>query len=297
MQLAPIRLVPLRHARHLDVAHAPRGQVGAQLGGHITLHDLAVVQVHLHLQVGRRHGLHQAVGLVLGLQKIARHVAPIDRRNQHLHPHVSRGLRRPAQVFVGRADQGFARQRVRHQAGHDVDPRAAQHLGVVQALPDAFAKVGLFPGHAQAAAPPGLPGLGHLRQISASGRGVEQHLLQAMLRQLLRQLLGRVGIGKQVFHRPETVPGGRTEAGQERQLGVHQREVGGTAGHGCIMGNCTAAALTLVGWWPPHVAASLLVTRRAPGSCRRAADLPAVAPSPAPSRTRPCWRADWASCG
>src|SRR3990167_5235865 len=52
VQLAPVGLVAPGHTGNLNMRHPARGHVLVQLGGHVSLHDLAVVDVHQHLEVG-----------------------------------------------------------------------------------------------------------------------------------------------------------------------------------------------------------------------------------------------------
>ena len=52
------------------------------------------------------------------------------------------------------------------------------------------------------------------------------------LLQTRRQLSSRVGVGKQILHGGKTIGGSGGKALQERQFGVHQRQIGGELGHG-----------------------------------------------------------------
>ena len=75
--------MPVGHACNLDVAHIAGGQVLAQLHRQIAFHNLAVVQVHLHLEVGRARVGNHLVRVVLAVQEKAGNVALVDRLDQH----------------------------------------------------------------------------------------------------------------------------------------------------------------------------------------------------------------------
>ena len=75
----------LGHAGNLDVADAAGRQVVADFGGQVALHDLAVVQVQLHFQIGQPYLGQDGVGLVLSVQEVVGEIACIDRFDQHLH--------------------------------------------------------------------------------------------------------------------------------------------------------------------------------------------------------------------
>jgi len=79
-ELSGIRLVAFGDARHLHVS-APGG-VLAELHGQITLHDLHVITIHLHSEVRRADLFQNCVGLRLGIEIEARHVAGVDGLDQ-----------------------------------------------------------------------------------------------------------------------------------------------------------------------------------------------------------------------
>ena len=91
MQLAPVGLVAPGHTGNLNMRHPARGQVLVQLGGHVTFHDLAVVEVHQHLEVGGLRRIEQLVRVILPVQKVARHVAQVDGLDEDVTP-LARGL-------------------------------------------------------------------------------------------------------------------------------------------------------------------------------------------------------------
>src|SRR5690606_25947875 len=93
-----VGFVALGHARDLQVPDAPGGQVAAQLGGQVAFDDLAVVEVHLNLEVGQADHVQDAVRLVLAVQEEAGHVPLVDGFDEQVAT-GSRGLfGRPAQV-------------------------------------------------------------------------------------------------------------------------------------------------------------------------------------------------------
>ena len=59
--------MPFRHPRNLKMSDVPRWQIFADLHRDIALNDLAVVQVHLHLEVGGANLFNDAVRLVLSV--------------------------------------------------------------------------------------------------------------------------------------------------------------------------------------------------------------------------------------
>ena len=72
------------HACNLEMAHTASWQVLANLARQVALHDLAVVQVHLHFDVGRADVLNNLVRLRLVVQEEARNVTGVDGFNQHI---------------------------------------------------------------------------------------------------------------------------------------------------------------------------------------------------------------------
>ena len=171
-ELAEVRLVTHGHAGDLEVAHAPRRQVAADLHGHVALDDLAVVQVHLHLHVGLADLVQQLVRVVLAIEEEAWDVARVDRLHQQLDARARGLFRGPAQVgHVGRLQRG-ALLPLRHQPRHHVHARAGQRLRVAQRVGDALAEFGLAPCQAGQPAFPAFP---------VAGRRVEQHLLEPMV--------------------------------------------------------------------------------------------------------------------
>ena len=70
----------MRHAGDLHVTDA--GQELADAAGQVALDNLAVIQIHLDLEVGRTHLGHDRMRISLRVQEIARNVAGVDRLDQ-----------------------------------------------------------------------------------------------------------------------------------------------------------------------------------------------------------------------
>ena len=174
VELAHVGLMALGNAGNLDVANAARGQVVAQLGGHVALRDLAVVQVKLHFQVGCANLLHQRVGSVLAVKKVARKVPRVDGLNQHIAARSAGFSSGPSQVGAVGGLQGGVVCAGRRNAGHHVDARAVQRLRIVQGLYKAVAKLRLTPRQT---------GDATLACVPVARRSVEKHLLQTMVLQ------------------------------------------------------------------------------------------------------------------
>ena len=216
------------HAGDLQMADlaglALSGQVLAQFHRQVALDDLAVVQVHLHLQAGRAYGLHQRMGLVLAVQVIARDVSGVDRLDQHRDAQ-RRGLRcGPGQIGLVGLGQRFLRRAGRRQTGHHVHSRASQRDRVRQGLLDEAA--------AEFGDPVRQAGQPALARLEVAGWRVEQRLGQPQVVQAGGDLLAVKCIGKQVLDRVEAVGRSGRKAVEEAVLGVHHRQVGGESRHG-----------------------------------------------------------------
>ena len=84
IELAKVRLEALGHAGNLEVPDPASGQVLADLHCHITLDNLAVVQIELNLDVVGADLIHQLVRIVLAVQEKAGDVARVDRLQQQV---------------------------------------------------------------------------------------------------------------------------------------------------------------------------------------------------------------------
>ncbi len=208
-QLADIGLMALGHAGDLQVADAAGGQVMAQFHCQVALDDLAVVQVHLHFQIRGTDLFHDVVGRVLVGEKVAGHVARVDRLD-HQFDAVRGGLRRrPGQV----GDEGVVQARrfnpSRRHAGHHMHARATQRARQRQRLlQQREPEVGFAPRQAGQAA---------LASLQIARWRVDQHLLQPVRRQPRRNLARREVIGEGELHRTKAVGRGRGEAVEERR--------------------------------------------------------------------------------
>ena len=84
-----IGFVAFRHAGNLKMPDMTGRQVLSNFHGKVTLDNLCVVQVHLHLQIHGTHFSHDVVGLILSVQKETWDVPCVDRLNQHVTPACS----------------------------------------------------------------------------------------------------------------------------------------------------------------------------------------------------------------
>ena len=124
--------MPLGHAGDLEVTDLAGGQVLADFHGHVAFDNLAVVQVHLHLQIGGTDGRHDLMGMVLPVEKKPGHIARVDGLDQHVAPAAGGQLGSPAQIGHVQGLQFFTRLTFGHQAGHQVNARAVECVGIVQ---------------------------------------------------------------------------------------------------------------------------------------------------------------------
>ncbi len=85
IDLTQIGFVARGHACDLQMAHTTTGQITAQLRFQIALHDLTMVEVHLHFEVGGIQLLNPLMRLGLFGQKIPWHVSLVEGLNEHVH--------------------------------------------------------------------------------------------------------------------------------------------------------------------------------------------------------------------
>jgi hypothetical protein len=177
----------------------------------------AVIDVVLQFQVGQLQSgddLHRQVEAV---HQIAGNILAVDRLDQDVE--IGRGFARKAQrVFIS-GQRFWAGGDTRHhmQPGRGGGACVFQRGGE---------------GGAEITVPPGQRRQPALARREISRRGVEQHLLQAMLRQLRRDGVRPRVIGKEIFHRREAGIRRRREAVQKIPFGEQPGEVGGKARHG-----------------------------------------------------------------
>src|ERR1700733_491248 len=133
--------------------------------GDVAFGRLAMINVELQAKPVASDGLDDGGALRLGIQKVSRHVAVIDRLDHQHHACLRRVLRRPGQgrcVDAGRGD-------LRHASGHDprhaVHQLAAQRARIAERLLDAVMELRLATGKAgQAALAPGPIAWRHVEQ-------------------------------------------------------------------------------------------------------------------------------------
>ena len=80
----------LGHTSNLEMTYASSRKVFTNFHGDITFDDLAVVQVHLHFEVGCADFFNDAVRLVLAVQIKAWYVARVDGFNQYIQALLGR---------------------------------------------------------------------------------------------------------------------------------------------------------------------------------------------------------------
>ena len=173
VQFAEIGLVPIRHTGDLQVADAAGGQVLAQLHRHVALDDLAVVQIHLHAQVGRVHVGEDFVRVVLPVQQVAGDVALVDRFDQQLDADRSGLACCPGEVLHEHCAHLGALGAGGHHAGHHVHARAVQLERIRQGLFQQAAPELVAPARQRRDA--AFAGLG------VAGWGVHQHQGEAVV--------------------------------------------------------------------------------------------------------------------
>jgi hypothetical protein len=212
--------VALGNAGDLHVTDV--GQPAPHLHRQVALHDLRVVQVHLHAKVGCARFLADGVRFGLRVEEVPWNVARVDRLDQRDDAGALELGAGMTQVLQVRAPAGCAVGARRQQTGHDVQPRGAERARVIERGGDSGAKLRFAAGERRETA---------LARLPVARRQVEQHAFQLCCAQRGRHLVRRVCVGKKKLHAAE--PGGRGggEALQERNLLEHHAEVGGEARH------------------------------------------------------------------
>jgi hypothetical protein len=165
------------------------------------------------------------MGLVLPVEKEARHVPRVDRLEHQRDAGRGRLLRGISEI--AQIDGAMARPVLtgREQPGHHMDAVIAEHTRIVEGPGDAGAEFVLAAG--QRCETP-------LARIPVAGRPVEQRLHEAGLVEPRFDLGRRMRIGEEILHGLEAVARSGGEALQERMLLIHHREVGGEFRHGII---------------------------------------------------------------
>ena len=190
----------------------------AQLHGDVAFHDLAVIAVELHQQVGRADGVDDGQRVLLVAEQIARHVALVDGLEHDGDAAAGGLLGGPGHVgpveIQARGGVGLRR----NQAGHDVHAGVAQFAGVVQRLEHAGAEFFGAPGQRRGAA----FALGPV----ARG-GVEKGLRDARVVQALFDVARGEVVGEEIFDAFEAVARGGGDAVEKRQVLVEKAQVGG----------------------------------------------------------------------
>ena len=211
----------LGHARDLDMADA--GDVLAQLHREIALDDLAVIEIHLHLEVKCADFRADGVRLVLAVEEKTRNVAGVDRLDHDGDAGRGRLSRRIVEIaHIGRAVERAVLARP-DQAGHQVHALVAEHARILERARDAAPEFVFAAGQRGEAA---------LARVPIARRPVEQRLGEAVLGQARADVRSRVSVWEQELDALEAVLRGGVEALEESVLLIHHRQVGGESGHG-----------------------------------------------------------------
>jgi len=202
VDFAGIRFMPVRHARDLDMAAAR--DVLTQPSGEVAIHDLHVIAINLHLQIGQSHGFADARRLSLRIREIAGHIARIDGLDQDGYV-SSHPLRGPTQV----PDVYFAARSRLCYSCENVHPRAFQGLAIAQPDLNTVAKFFLaarVTRHATLAAVP-------VARWRIDKRAFEPRRAQAF-----RYHLFRMGVRTKNLNALESRVGGSLESIEERKF-------------------------------------------------------------------------------
>ena len=185
-------------------------------------------------RLGAPIGLHDAVRVVLPVQKEAGNVARVDRFDQHVAP-GARGLPRgPRQVAIGRWPPARRTLDARRAPGPPSRARAGSpapgHIDSAWSMPrrNSSSRPGrqAMPRSPASQSPGGALNSTCCRPWSASRAPATRRL---------------VGVGEQVLDRLEAVGRRRGKAVEEVVLRVEHAEVGGEAGHGRAFVGLTSA--------------------------------------------------------
>ena len=197
--------------------------MAADLRRQVAFHDLAVVQVHLHLQVRRADALDDRVRVGLGVQQVAGEVARVDRLDQRVEPVIAQTLRGPGDVV----DVGLALRDALALA----PTRPA--IRCTRGQPSAFAySIARSTPRRNSSCRPGRAGDTPLPAGPVPRRCIDQHLLQAVPVEFVADRRRAELVGELALDRLEAVGGAGAETLEERHLVVHHRQVGGEMRHG-----------------------------------------------------------------
>ena len=181
-----------------------------------------MVKVEQQLDVGRADLRAQQGRGLRRIDKIARHVVPVNRLEQQRAPGARRQRRRPAQVGEQRLAIGLRIGPVGNDARHHVQAGHRQRLGVDERP--------FEPGHEFRFAPRqrGQPAFA---RRPVAGRQIEERHFDAGGLRPRRHLRRGIGVGKMEFdgREPRSRRGGETLG--ERHFGKQHRQVGGKTRH------------------------------------------------------------------
>ena len=192
----------------------------AQPHGDVAMNDLAVIDVELQFQVRDLQFGDQVAREAKIVEKIARHVACVDRLDHDVEAVGREELRGPRHRFV----ELFDRPRIAAigDARHQMQPLDAGCLRVRQRRLKASLQIVEAIRQRGKAFFAGVP---------IARRQVEQRLRQAVAFQPFADGICRMVIGKQEFDGRKARVGRRVEAVEERDFGEHHGEIGGKSRH------------------------------------------------------------------
>ena len=187
-----------------------------------------MIEIHLHLEIGRAHFSTDGMTFGLVVDEIAGHVAGIDRLD-HQHQAMFGQLFR-CQFEVGDIDRTVFGpiSAFREHAGHGVDRRRPHRQRVFNGLVDPGGKFRLTPRQRSDTA---------LTSGPVTGWHVKEGILEIVLFQPSGDIGRRIIVGEEEFNRRETGLGRRSKTLRKRHFVEHHREVGSKLRHGAPFRN------------------------------------------------------------
>src|SRR5471030_758282 len=134
IQFAQVRFMPLRHARDLDMANARMRafHITSELDREITLHDLAVITIELHLEIWYTDLFAYRLRVVLAVEEKAGDVTGIDRFDNDRDTGRACCVRRQFEVLQVHRTMFLTRLFRRDQSRHYMQRLVTEHGGIFQ---------------------------------------------------------------------------------------------------------------------------------------------------------------------
>lgn len=212
-------------AGYLYMMYPSGGNPLKHLLGDLTFHAMTVIKVHLNPQIGSIDGLDQGMSLGLVGQKIVGHVNGIDGfydQSKMVNGGLTTG---PGQILEKSVTQTLRGVVLPHEPCHDMQTGTMGGKSIRQShFKETLAKLCLsffMNGQPTFALSP------------ISGRSVEQHQIQCLIREsttkfLCRQFLVR----EQALNGAETICGRLSGTIGKGDFGIEPTQIGGKVGHG-----------------------------------------------------------------